>query len=452
MALQYGVNITSSDMRKLLEENDRLQSGVRTWRQLFGNAALGYNAQSSALRTDYSSAMAEAYKANLAQQNALASAGLNAGATREVLSASRNDLLAAYNTYIRNYGKDAATVAENYATEVKAIDTALTDRANNFANLYNSAYKYLSEELFNAYYTNDTGRSLVTDQALDWIREKDQDGKATGNILSQSALYEKLMNPDGSLNAQGVAFFDQMFNMRPQGYSRDDKDDTVAVRGFDEWLSATNPELRAWWVSPDQFNYTNAGTNKGTAAARVGRESTDNVYGAYEYADMSGIDEYTKLDFGISGQLSKDADEALKRAENDETNKSVTRDTQMQAQMPGMEFMNWRPRRERTDTNTNIDYRQARSAWQNYYNTVDKTYAELNDFVTKKMGSPMTTKFWEENTDLKTQYNDLLNRARKSEYYDTAVVKDIGTWYKNLIHKLNAFVSKHQYSGKSSGF
>ena len=35
MALQYGMNITASDMRSLLEKNDKQQSGVRTWRQLF---------------------------------------------------------------------------------------------------------------------------------------------------------------------------------------------------------------------------------------------------------------------------------------------------------------------------------------------------------------------------------------------------------------------------------
>ena len=41
MRLQYGMNITASNMRNILEKNDKQQNGVRTWRQLFGNASLG---------------------------------------------------------------------------------------------------------------------------------------------------------------------------------------------------------------------------------------------------------------------------------------------------------------------------------------------------------------------------------------------------------------------------
>ena len=154
MALQYGLNITESDMKRLLEQNDKQQNGIRTWRQLFGNASLGYNAQSDALRTDYASAIAEAYKSNFAQRNAILGAGLSAGSTQQLLGQSQADLRAAYDTYIRNYASAASALAESYGEEVGAIDKALTERAANFANLYNSAYRYFSEELYGSTFTD----------------------------------------------------------------------------------------------------------------------------------------------------------------------------------------------------------------------------------------------------------------------------------------------------------
>ena len=79
MALQYGVNITASDMRSILEKNDKQQSGVRTWRQLLGNASLGYQSQLDKNKSYYNDAMLQAYKSNFAQNNNIIGAGINAG-------------------------------------------------------------------------------------------------------------------------------------------------------------------------------------------------------------------------------------------------------------------------------------------------------------------------------------------------------------------------------------
>ena len=150
MALQYGMNITESDMRRLLEQNDRQQSGVRTWRQLFGNAALGYEAQTAGITSDYSDAIAQAYKSNLAQNSAILNSGISAGATKELLMQNRDALHSAYQTYVQNYGKDMTTATNAYRNEQAAIDTALNERSAKFANLYNSAYKYLIDEVYGA--------------------------------------------------------------------------------------------------------------------------------------------------------------------------------------------------------------------------------------------------------------------------------------------------------------
>ena len=472
MALQYGMNITASDMRSLLEKNDKQQSGVRTWRQLFGNASLGFNAQSDAITTDYSDAIAKAYKANFEQNNAIMGAGLSTGVTKEMLSQSRNDLHTAYETYVRNYGSDVATAAETYGEEVGAIDTALTERATNFSNLYNSAYKYLSEELFGSYMTlpgtaengaeaiyegegkdsefkgyQDVNVDYMTDHGLGWLTDGD------GNLLSWNEMSQKMFNDDGSLNRYGIAFFDQMFNTLPENYMTTEGE---RMRGFDEWLSETNPELRDWWVSPDTFNYNFAGTNKGTSQVMTGRESTDDVYGAYEYADTHGMSEFAKFDFGESSEMFQQAMSKFAWAEEwarqcIELNAQQTAAQMQEAQMAMMGGGYYTPSVYVPYT-ADEQYAEARTAWQTYYNSVSDMYTKLDKFFTEKMSSPMASQFWEENKALRTEYENLMSQAKSSEYYNKDVANSINKWYNNLLKQMNAYIKKHGYDGKTSGF
>ena len=488
MALQYGMNITASDMRSLLEKNDKQQSGVRTWRQLFGNASLGFNAQSDAITTDYSDAIAKAYKANFEQNNAIMGAGLSTGVTKEMLSQSRNDLHTAYETYVRNYGNDVATAAETYGEEVGAIDTALTERATNFSNLYNSAYKYLSEELFGATQTadgnaengavakyegegkdtkfvgyEDINRDYINEHGLQWIYRLDENGNPTTELRDWDSLSHDLFNNDRTLTKRGVAFFDQMFNTPYEAYTHvsGDRD----IRSFDEWLSeqedtydnydATNlpgmakngRELRNWWVSPDTFNYTFAGTNKGTAQSLIGRESTDNIYSAYEYADTHGMSEFTKFDFGESSEIFQQAMSKFAWAEEwarqcVELN-ALTQKTSMNSDNPYYIT---------TTYTADKQYAEARTAWQTYYNSVSDMYTKLDKFFTEKMSSPMASQFWKENTALRTEYENLMSQAKSSEYYNKDIANSINKWYNNLLKQMNAYIKKHGYTGKTSGF
>lgn len=278
MAVRYGVNILASDMRDWLEENDRQQSGVRSWKQLFGNAALGYNAQSDALKTDYASTIADAYKANFERQNAVLGAGLNAGATGAFLADNRNDLLTAYDSYVRNYQSDVSALAKNYASEVGTYDEALDQRAKNFASLYNKAYDYLSQELNGAYQTfgegdKQTTVDFFTDQGLDWMRND------AGVLKSWNELsYDLFDNDTGELTDAGRDFYNRIFNGVPQAWMRDvdDANSDVtkrAVRSFDEWLSDTDADLREWWAGQDEFAV--GGINKDTALKRLGIDKMD---------------------------------------------------------------------------------------------------------------------------------------------------------------------------------
>lgn len=273
MSVRYGFNITASDMRKMLEENERQQNGVRSWKQLFGNAALGYNAQSDVLKTDYSSVIADAYAANFKRQNAILGAGYNAGATSAFLADNRNDLLSAYDTYVKNYQQNASALAENYAKETDVYDKALDERSQNFAKLYNLAYDYLSQELNGAYQTFGEGEDqttvdYMTNQGLTWMQDEN------GVLRSWNDLsYELFDDTTGELTDKGRDFYNRVFNDIPQSWIRD-VDDTKsdvtqrAMRGFDEWLSDTDADLRNWWVSQDEFNV--GGSNKNSAEKYIG--------------------------------------------------------------------------------------------------------------------------------------------------------------------------------------
>lgn len=462
MALQYGMNITASDMRSLLEKNDKQQSGVRTWRQLFGNASLGFNAQSDALTTDYTDAIAKAYESNFKQNDAIMGAGLASGVTREMLSASRNDLHAAYETYVRNYGSDMAKVAETYGEEVGTIDAALTERATNFSNLYNSAYKYLSEELFGATQTlpgtaengaeaiyegegkdsefkgyKDINLDYMSEHGLGWLTD------GGGNLLSWDAVSQQIFNDDGTLNKKGIQFFDQMFNTTYENYMHTSGERDI--RSFDEWLSDTDAELRDWWIGQDVFNYNFAGTNRGTSQVLTGRESTDDVYGDYEYPDVYGLSEFAQRTF--------DASEASNALQAKAQAQQKARDAAQKAKTAtGRKKDKYEGNVAGYNAAAALKDREAREAWNAYLSSVGSAKSELSTFFQNKVGSSLASEFWSEYKWLEDDYNQLIKDAQSKGYYDAALVNKIDRWYNNLLKQINTYIKKHGYDGKTSGF
>ncbi|MBR2398766.1 MAG: hypothetical protein IKA96_02260 [Alistipes sp.] len=303
MALLFGTNFMASDIAKILEQNDLRQNGIRTWRQLFGNASLGYNAQSSALRTDYNDVIAQAYKSNLARQNAVASAGLNLGATNELMGLTQQDLHNTYQTYINNYKQSLSALDENYFNEVTSLNDALLERAQNYADYFSAGVDYFYNHLTGSTYD---GTDYFTDKGMDWLWENTPDK----SLASREQLMNILFDENGTLTKEGTQFFDAVYNATPYGYTRDDGSRTMS---FDEWLSGENPDLREWAASIDNFNYNFARTNKGTANILLGRESTDEKYRRGDY--VRGND---AVDLNL-GELSQDIswEEALAQANRD---------------------------------------------------------------------------------------------------------------------------------------
>ena len=263
MALQSGFNLPASDMAQILEKNDKTAQGIRTWRSLFGNASLANASAMDKLTTSYSDAIAQAYRANLEQENQIMGAGLSSGATKSLLALSRDELQQTYDNYLANYSSALGDVASAYNEEVTAIAGALGDRAQNLSDLYNSAYQYLSEEIYPSTYTDKEGNvsNYLDNYNLDWLYNTDDTDVMT--LKNWDQIAKVAFDDNRELTLDGQRFFNAMFNARPEGYQLTDADGNIVnTRTFDRWLSDVNPELREWYASTDPFNYTFAGTNK----------------------------------------------------------------------------------------------------------------------------------------------------------------------------------------------
>lgn len=470
MALQYGVNITASDMRNILEQNDKQQNGVRSWRQLFGNASLGYESQADALKSYYGDAMAQAYKANFERQNAVLGAGLSVGATKDLLSSGRQELQETYNNYIKNYASNAQSIGAGYGEEVKEIDNALTERSTNFANLYNSAYKYLSNELYGSTFTTEgdpiyekdgkeeklTGyENISTDyldaQGLDWLKDN------KGNLLSWNDAKLLMMNPDGSLNKKGTEFFDAMFNARPEEYLKNTGESTKL---FDAWLSEEDNDLYNWLGGQDLFNHTFAGTNLGTANVLTGRESTDDTYAAYQYVDNKGMDDFAAFDVNDEDALnSLDAKNSLDSA----LAAQVAYDNE-----PVLGPRGYYPRSQTYSSRDPNAYKQeglraraeqadkkAKSDWQTYKTATANKYKGLDEFFKSKLSSNMYTQFQDANKNLLNEYNNIVEQMENETYAKKGLIehyKDVyNRLYKAMTDYINS-VNKGKRVKKTSGF
>lgn len=431
MALQTGINIPTSDIKNALEQNNRQRNGIRTWRQLFGNASLGASADMARTTTDFSKIMADAYDTNLAQQNAILGAGLNAGATKNLLSTNRRGLLDAYDAYIRNYSETVNSISKAYQEDVSAIDTELTQRAENFAKVYNKVYDYLSQELYGS--TRDD-KNYFAENNMDWLLTDDEDDKRT--LRSWDSIADTVFTKDGYLTDEGIEFFDQVMNARPDGYTRtNDKGETFATKGFDAWLSEADPELREWWTSADLFNYTKAGTNKGTSNVLLGRESTDDIYHKFEYLKGDEVEKYT-------GQALTDMSASLARAE-----KQIAAYDNYKAAMAA----NPRAQQSVYDA-SDFSKKEIAKAWTDYKSDVNTFNNDFVTYLQNTLGTDYYAEFYDEYRSLYTDYEKLAKELTTSTTYDANLAKKVDAYKQKLFDAADTFIGKRTGIKKASGF
>lgn len=281
--VQYGSSIPASDVANILEQTDRQANGVQTWRQLFGNASLGYQSQIGALEKDFSDAISQAYNSNLAQQGVIASSGLATGSRNYLQENLSKELSSVYQNYVNNYRKAQQEVQQSYSDEYNLIAKELGTRAENISSLYNdAAYGYLS-------YLNEQGK--FGDLNLGWLNAyNDETGEL--NMLGKDAIMEMLFDKEtGEMNAYGRAFYDAMFNMKGDTFS-----------SFGAWLAENNPELADWALDADVYNTGGTNLDKVKDIIGLGGDyvsdapryiETRNVIGTdntYTYKDDKGKD------------------------------------------------------------------------------------------------------------------------------------------------------------------
>ena len=509
MALKYGTNFLASDIAKGLEKNNKQKEGIRTWSQLFGNASLGFGAQSDAITSNYASAMREAYTANFNQRNKILTGGLSQGYTQQALGLSQQDLSDIYERFVTNYSKDINTAAQSYGSEVSAISGDLTDRAENFSKLFSSAYDYLSSELYGSYLTDRTDFSTpiyeldekgketdkllgYNQRQLDYLEEKGLDWLYVGEgeerrLMTWEEASALLFDEDGELTEEGVRFYDQMFNARPEGYLREDG--TTSIRSFDQWLSDTDAELRDWWLSSDDFNYNFAGTNRGTANIMTGRESTDfkedmpettllnakrtgydNFVKKFsENSKLVGLNDQTWYDKSISGDLKKsfknktfneflEASEKLvsKGRDNNFWTSGASDDT-VQAYAQGIEkYIREYQKAAADDISTfkseitsMLGAELANAFWQEYGGSLEKLYEQVSTWKTPERKTRSKLHGWDDESA-----NDWLDRMNKSVRNLQALGLD--KEFAKLQEKLKIYIeqkyTERKKSTKPSGF
>ena len=286
--IKYGLNFTATDAKNYITQNTRDNNGVKVWENLFGNATMSAMRQSDILKSDYTNTIAEAYKANIANKDAIAKAGLTNSATQRMLQENNIDLNDVYQQYLQNYQTGMNTIAENYQKTVTAYDEALNTEAQNYVNTYNSAYDYIKDEL---QYSDYRG----INHELDWLFVNDNDlnsenSKYTEEQKGQLKTWDQivregeLFDDEGRLTIKGTEFFDYIFNAQPQMSQFNSDKESRLTRGYDEWLSNKNPELRDW---------LNAG-GFSEVKKSIGLKGDDDSYHRKEYANATEGDERFK--------------------------------------------------------------------------------------------------------------------------------------------------------------
>lgn len=269
--VQYGSSIPASDVANILQQTDRQANGVQTWRQLFGNAALGYQSNLGALEKDFSDAISQAYSSNLAQQGVIASSGLAAGSRNYLQENLSKELSSVYQNYVNNYRKAQQEAQQSYSDEYNLIAKELGTRAENISSLYNdAAYGYLS-------YLNEQGK--LEDLNLGWLNAyNDETGEL--NMLNKDTMMEMLFDKEtGEMNAYGRAFYDAMFNMKGDTFS-----------SFGAWLAENNPELADWALDADVYNTGGTNLDKVKDIIGVGGDYVSDAPRYIETRNVIGID------------------------------------------------------------------------------------------------------------------------------------------------------------------
>lgn len=441
--LLYGTNILASDLAPQLEAYERNQQGVNAWRNLFGNASLQNMAAQDTLKTDYASAAAEAYKTYQKQKNDAFAARLAPGATADIAAQANRDFInSAYSQYVSKYLEDANKLAENYGNTITGISDSLTERAENYASLYRSAYDYLAKELAGAEKTVDNVTSgwLADNSFADFLTKK-------GDLRSWNDISKELFDADRNLTNKGRRFYDVVFNADPKDYITVDEKtgEEGRTRGFDEWLATSNPTLRDWYVSGDYITGGKQSTN-----VKQGLGLEDRPYTSRDYTDFSdyagyGIKEFDKDDSAsVSAKAIKTLKELQKEYNDFKISEEIGKYLQEKRKKGELkEHVDWTPAYNRAreimldkKKSLNEKYSEAMKTYRNYIR-------DYYDGIVNALTADSFAKFSKENASLVEKIESLLTR----ELTDVQDVESLTEEMQNFSTAIAKFSSENVGSG-----
>lgn len=290
---EYGWVFTNSDTKDNLYTSDRDYYSNKTWEGLYNQAAINAQATTDVAKVNYQDSLLEAYTSAMQNKSALEQTSLFGEAKEAQLANIDAAMESAFATYQNNLYAQEQAINQKYQQNLTAIDEALTKQAENYNAFAGSTYEYL-QFLFDEYEAaaDDVNNIFINNDL--WSRytvtEIDEEGNATRRLKTWQELaspgakneegeYTGLFDERGNLTVKGSEFFDLMLNeISSTGISSDENAKYKYGKGYWEWLNETNPELKEWATSANQYDYTIAGTNVGSFKQDVGLLSTDETY------------------------------------------------------------------------------------------------------------------------------------------------------------------------------
>lgn len=464
MAIQSGIHMNASAIQDMLE-NNQTYNGNKSWQQLYSSAALDYQSQSDALMKSYGDTIAQAYKSSLQQQNAVYDLGLTDVGTADIRAQSRQDLMAAYNSYLSNYRTNQSELASAYAEQKGLYDEALSTEANNYANLYNYASKYWSDILSGATITEDDRNSpiiengkivgynpittsLIDKYGFDWLTTE-VNGERTP--LTGDQLMNVLYDTNGQLTEKGNEFYDFIFNNTAYGSYVDIEGNPVI--SFDSYLSNNDSDLYSWLHSANGFDSSK--NRLQTAKNMVGLDPNDQTYEMYRNAeyvikDIHKLHDSTVVDMKNDEDIIKDWDTFVPT--NNQFEKAIANKNDLSANaMADQRFIldSIEGKREKLITSTN----KTKEAITTVYNdALDKLQIAFGEDFSK-YESEFKALYDKYNMDyeklLGKSIDDRTDKEKKTAQFDFNYAVDKAKQYSfsNFVKELEQLVNK-VYSSK----
>lgn len=372
--IPYGLTMTASNAADIVKANYKDLSGENPWTKMLGSAGRSYQQDIGDVTRDYSDVIASAYQANLANRDITARSPLSAASADIMSRLSQQDLMNTYNTYKQNYQKNLATATENYANNVNTINTAYQTETDNLSKLYSSLYDYAKSDLASATGVflpdnpeTDSAGNIIQPEAASWFKNQGLEWALDeeGNLLAQDVLANILYDENHVLTNRGDQFFNALLNARTEGYTSIDDKGEYATRGFDKWLSETNPELRQWYTSYNPYYTGKTGGDILREAVGVNKDRTYIPQQA-RYADYNTI---SKAIDDVKNSL----DRAFEYKRVEDKLNPYELEVYRQNNMPGSlgAINRW------TNSGTGVNPESEEASWSAYLNKMERMYSDL---------------------------------------------------------------------------